>query len=572
LSSPDPGIVFHNGHVITGMVVTAEGRVAAASRCVEAQAVAVSGGIITHVGSDADVLGQAGAEVRRVDLRGLTLAPGFNDCHMHILGYGLKLLSADLSPDVGVRDTASLVAALRAWADANPTAPWVRGAGYNQNAFPGAAHVALAALDAAFPDRPVLVHHTSGHAALVNSRALVAAGVGPATADPAGGEIVRDARGVPTGVLLETAIGLVSDAVPSPTRAEMAAAVLRASQALSAVGITSASDMGVGGADTEAEVSAYRDAVAQGAPLRMTLCPDAAELGEPLDMPARDALAADWRLTETPDDVPGSLMLGALKLFADGALTTRTAALREPFVDTNTLGMLLHEPDVLRAYIRSGHEAGWQMAVHAIGDRAIELVLGAYESCRPGPASRRHRIEHCMMLDDALIARIVRLGAIAVIQPEFLARLGDAYVLGLGEDRASRLNPVRSLLTAGAPVAFSSDCPVVRGAPLDGIRAAQARTTPSGRILGPGEAVTALEALAAYTRGAAYAVLDEAVTGAIAPGYRADFVALDRLPDCEHAVAARQSHGSAGVSPATEAEVRATVVGGSIVYGADNLA
>jgi predicted amidohydrolase YtcJ len=562
LSVPEPEIIFHHAQVMTP-----EG--------ILPGAVAAAGGVIVAVGTNEELLAAGRPGVVRVNMRGLTMVPGFNDCHMHILGYGLKLSAADLSPDAGVRDTPTLIAALRRWADANPHAPWIRGSGYNQNAFPGAEHVQLADLDAAFPDRPLLIIHASGHAALANSRAMQQAGIGPDTQAPAGGEIVRDRMGAPTGVFLESAMSLVTNALPSPGRSQMAEAILKASRALASVGITSASDMGV--EDADAEVGAYRDAVALGAPVRITLCPEAVVFGSASEVPEREALAHDWGLdadgtralaskcvASAQADLPGSLRLGALKLYADGALTTRTAALREPFVDTGTPGMLLHEPETLREYIHAGHARGWQMAVHAIGDRAIEAVIEACETI-PDPARtmRRHRIEHCMLLDDSLMARMRAAGMVAVMQPEFLARLGDAYVLGLGQERAARLNPVASLLAAGVPVAFSSDCPVVPGAPLDGIRAASRRRAPSGRVLGEWECVGPAVAIGAYTRGAAYATFDEAMTGAIRVGLRADFAVLSSMPTVPVAERA-EAHND-------ECQVVATIAGGRIVYGAENV-
>ncbi len=515
-------------------------------------AVAVADGKIAAIGPSDHILAAMPSRARRIDARGLLLVPGFNDCHMHILGYGLKLSAADLSPDAGVRDVPAFVDALRRWAQANPSSAWVRGSGYNQNAFPGAKHVAPADLDRAASDRPLIVHHASGHALLANSRAMALAGVGPATSDPAGGEIGRDASGAPTGVFLESAMSLITEVVPKPSRSDMSDAICRACTALSAVGITSASDMGI--ESDESVVGAFRDAVERGAALRMTLCPEAVEFGTPEKVPQRQELERDWRLANVPGDVLGSVRLGALKLYADGALTTRTAALREPFADTGTVGMLLHEPDELGAYITTGHDRGWQMAVHAIGDRAIEAVAEACESLDDA-SGRRHRIEHCMLLDADLIGRIRRAGIVAVIQPEFVARLGDAYVLGLGLERAATLNPVASLLRAGVPAAFSSDCPVVPGAPLDGIRAAMSRRTPSGIVLGDAERITAAEAIRAYTEGAAYAVCDEKATGTLAQGMRADFALLTDLP-----------------TETDTSVVAATVCGGKVVYGAEHLA
>lgn len=511
------------------------------------EAVAVSGDRIAAVGSRADLLALASPSTRLLNLGSLTVLPGFHDCHMHIMGLGVTLLAADVSPSAGATSVSSLLDTLRKWARANPGEGWVRGYGYNQNAFPGARHVTAADLDSAFPERPVVLFHASGHGAVANSAALRAAGIGSATEDPAGGVIGRTDDGTLTGLLLESAIALVTRAIPPMTRAERSDAILRASDALLSRGITSASDMGVGGASLEDELAAYRDAAECGAAIRMTICPDAAELWSPDTVPNRAELERDL-------DLPDSLRLGALKLFADGALTTRTAALSEPYVDGSGSGLLLHEPDELRHYIRSGRAKGWQVATHAIGDRAVALVLDAYEE--PGPrTSSPDRIEHAMLLDSGLIARMACAGVIAVLQPEFLARLGDAYVLGLGEERASHLNPVTSLMAAGVTVAFSSDCPVVPGSPLDGVRAAMQRMAPSGRVLGPDERCDLATALQAYTVAAACAVGDEAEVGRLRPGMRADLVILTSLPG----------------EDAADPEVVTVMSGGKFVYGEDRL-
>lgn len=538
-----------------------------------AAAVAIRGHQIVAVGSAEELAGMANPGTRVVDLAGLTVLPGFNDCHMHIMGLGIALLGAPVSPDAGVRDSAALIAALRTWGLANPLATWVRGYGYNQNAFPGVKHVELAQMDRAFPDRPVIVFHASGHAAVANTVALRQAGIDAGTDDPDGGSIVRDQQGEATGLLLEAAIGLVTRVMPPYSRSERADAVERACAQLITHGITSASDMGIGGVDLDGDIRAYRDAVDRGAPVRMTLCPETADLWSPDTIPERASFAADWCLERTGQTPrpgvagsPGSLRLGALKLYADGALTTRTAALSAPYVDGSGSGMLLHAPEQLRAYILSGHRRGWQIATHAIGDRAVAEVLSGYETAAREGADRRanaetepdrrHRIEHAMLLSGDLIARIRRAGVVAVLQPEFVARLGDAYVLGLGAARAALLNPVRSLLDEGVTVAFSSDCPVVPGAPLDGIRAATERRSPSGRVLGEDQRCTALESVRAYTAGAAIATRDGAHVGRIAPGHRADLVFLSAFP---------------GASPVA-AEVKATMVGGAFVYGEGGLA
>lgn len=517
----------------------------------QTEGIAIKGDRILGVGTTDDLLPIKGSHTRVLDLGGLTVVPGFNDCHMHILGLGITLLGADVSPDAGVTDIPSLLGALRGWVSRNPGAVWIRAYGYNQNVFPGARHVTAEELDAVFPDTPVIVFHTSGHAAVANSAALKAAAVDHNTPSPPGGEIVRDGRGRPTGLLLESAISAVTRVIPPLTVEERTEAIVRACARLVSVGVTSASDMGLGGPYLASDLAAYRRAVEQGAALRMTLYPEAAELWEPAQIPSREEIAHEWRLPYHPSpELPGCLRLGALKLFADGALTTRTAAVTEPFIDGSGTGMLLHEPEELEAFIRHGHRQGWQIATHAIGDRAINLVLSAYETVG-ADNGRMHRIEHAMMIDVSLAERMSRAGVAAVLQPEFLAKLGDAYVLALGETRASQLNPVGLLLQHGVNVAFSSDCPVVPGAPVDGIRAAMRRRTSSGRVLGPEQQCRVEEALTAYCTGAARVVRDPEV-GCLRPGLRADLAILTGLPAADNSDNCR---------------VVATVAGGQVVFG-----
>lgn len=502
-----------------------------------AQAVAIGhDGRIAAVGSLDELERHSGPTTNHINLDGKTVVPGFNDCHMHILPYGLDLARADLSPQAGIRDVPSLVRALQKWAEANPNAEWVVGSRYDQNTFPNAAHPTRQDLDRAFPDRPVYIRQTSGHAASSNSVALKLAGVTRDREDPPGGEIVRGPSGEPTGVLLESAMGIVSSAIPKPTWSEILDAITKASDTLLAKGITSASDLHTGWLDLETEIKAYVEASRRGAPVRMTLFPHAPAFGEPNRIPSRVDFLAEWSAEQSGEIRPsnGAVRIGPLKLFSDGALTTRTAALREPFIDGTGTGMLLHSPDELDSYIFQGVAARWQMAVHAIGDRAIDLVLSCYDDAVSATTAigydGRHRIEHAMLLDAELIERIRRQKVIPVVQPEFVSRLGDAYVLGLGEERAARLNPNRTLMKAGIGVPFSSDCPVVPGAPLDGIRAAVRRQTPSGRILGPDESITAEEAIRSYTYWAAFSVFDEHETGTITPGKRADLTILSTDP------------------------------------------
>jgi predicted amidohydrolase YtcJ len=256
------------------------------------------------------------------------------------------------------------------------------------------------------------------------------------------------------------------------------------------------------------------------------------------------------------------LNVGQAKLFADGAITTRTCWLTAPFLKLpDNFGIPLHPPEELRELIRLAHIAGWQIATHAIGDRAVDVVLSAYadaqrEHTRPKPG---HRIEHCMLLDAGLIARLRRQNVWSIGQPEFLARLGDAYVLALGEERANRLSPYATLDRQDVAQAFSSDCPVVPGAPLDGIRAAIERKTVNGRILNESECLSVEAALFAYTAAPAFASRADRDRGTLEEGKLADFTVLTADPT---------------VTPVAEWEqvkVAATIIGGECRFGEETL-
>ncbi len=525
-----------------------------------AKSIAILQGRIVAVGSDQEALASAPG-ARKIDLRGLTVVPGFNDCHMHILPYGLDLAQADLSLAEGVSDVPGLISKLCDWHEANPGSEWALGNRYDQNTFPGAAHPTRKDLDAAFPDRPVFVMQTSKHAGAANTVALRLAGVTRETPNPDGGEIVRDATGGPTGVLLESAIGLVTRHIPRPDRVGIVAAIRRANNVLVRAGITSASDLNTGWYDMETEIAGYHEAAQEGAPIRTTLYPHAPNFGSPDDIPDRaefESAHFSQSAIRNPQSAIGVVRLGPIKLFADGALTIRTAAVKEPYVDGSGTGMLLHPADEMKAYIHAAHKRGWQIAVHASGDRAIELVLDGYAEARVACARHecRHRIEHAMIVDDALIRRFVEQQVIPVIQPEFLSRLGDAYVLGLGVERASRLNPNATMQRAGLPLPFSSDCPIVPGAPLDGIRAAARRTTRKGTVLGTDERILPMNGLCNYTYWAAYSTFDEGETGTIQVGKRADLAIL-----------------SEDMTEATldTVQVTATMIGGQFVFGEEQI-
>ncbi len=507
-----------------------------------ANAVAVINGRILAAGLEADLLPSAGPNTHIQPLSGRTLVPGFHDAHCHVLGFGLTLAAVTLT---GVPNITELVQRLQARAGQQNAGrdAWVRGRGYNQNSMAEGRHPTRQDLDAVGGGLPfVLITHASGHAVSVNSRVLELMRVTRETPDPPGGTIVRDAGGEATGVLLETAANLAYDAAPEPSLANKVAALRRASQTMNALGITSAVDatLGLAARDSFQEIPVYHEAAASGAlTVRCSLMMLLSQLA------AMDHLPTPRDVTPETDWV----RIGPAKVFTDGALTTRTALLRSAFVGSTSLGTAVWTAEELGAMVQKAHCAGWQIAAHAIGDAAIDLCLDAYGKAlaKHPRAEARHRIEHAMLLWPDQIGRLARLGILPVYQPEFLMRFGDAYVSAIGDARAHRLMPYAETQAAGLPLVFSSDIPVIPGSPLDGIQSAIDRRTPSGTVLGPRQTISALDALRAYTEGAAYSVFLENDRGQIASGHRADFAVLDGWPDAP--------------------SVQATIVGGNLVYG-----
>ncbi len=492
-----------------------------------AEAMVVREGRIVAVGAR-DELAARYPDAHRIAVDGAAIVPAFNDCHMHILPLGIDLGKADLR---GCASVGEIQQRLRAWMDENPDAEWILGRAYDQNLLPGGQHLTRRDLDAVCAEKPIYINHVSKHGAAANSVALQIAGITRETPDPSDGVILRDETGEPTGILLESAASLVAKHVPKPQGAELTAAVHRACEDLARRGILAASDASTGWHDLEAEVDAYAQALAQGAPVRITLMPlyGAAKRAGWLEQPEQSGEASGF--SPQPPSPHPDLRWGAVKLFADGAFTTRTAALRQPYADTPTTGVLMYEPDDLIERIVTAHRAGWQCAVHAIGDRAIEITLQGYQrALETYPrAHHRHRIEHAMLMADDLLAAMQALGVVVVPQPEFLWHLTTAYLSGLGA-RAVSLMPFRSWLRAGIAMGFSSDQPVVPGDPIIGWRAAVTRTSRDGTCLNPEECLEPLTALQMFTLGAAYATADAEI-GALAPGKQARWVALSHPPE-----------------------------------------
>ena len=498
----------------------------------------------------------AGAS-RVLDLRGATVLPGFHDAHNHMTGFGMSLGEVDLRADAaGTLD--ELYAAIERRARATAPGEWVVGSGYDQNKLGGHPH--RDALDRAAPGRRVWLRHTSGHMCVVNGVVLADLGVDAAATEIPGGRVATDAGGRPTGLLEERAQLLVGSLVYPYPLAELADAIAQAAAVYLSEGITSCTEAGIGGgwvAHSPAELAAYQLARDQGRlGVRVELM-TAGEVLHPLGAHAGDDRPVGLDLGITSGFGDDWVRLGATKIFADGSLVGRTAAMNEPYAGSDQAGYLQAEAADLQALIIAAHRSGWQVATHAIGDRAIDVVLDAYEQALTQYPRRdpRHRIEHFAVAGPRQLARAAALGVIAVPQGRFASELGDGMLAAVGPDRHGWLYRQRSLLEAGMVLPGSSDRPVVAGAPLLGIADMVNRRTSSGAPFNPDEAITAEQALRAWTWGSAYASRQEHAKGSVTPGKLADLVVLAEDPT------------AVGPERIAGLEVLATIVGGELRFG-----
>jgi predicted amidohydrolase YtcJ len=493
-----------------------------------ASALAVIGERLVAVGDDADLEGLSAD--RTVDLGGATVVPGFHDAHNHCVFFGMSLAELPLStPPVSRLD--DIYDAVAVAARETPADGWIVGAGYDQNRLAERRHPTAQELDAVAPRHKVWLRHTSGHMAVVNGPVLTEIGIDTVEV-PAGGQVERDAGGRPTGLLLESAQSLVRALVYPYAVEDVAGAIDRATRHYLTEGITSAQEAGIGAgliAWSPRELAAYAEARATGRlHVRTTLMVAADALheigGSPQD---RTTFGLDLGIATGLGDE--TLRLGPLKIFSDGSMLGRTAAMRAPFADEpGNTGFLQRDPDELRELVRRAHLGGWQIATHAIGDLAVATALDCYEhALRELPREdHRHRIEHCGVIDDDDLERLARLGVIPVPQGRFVFELGDGMARALGPERVRQCYRQRSFLDRGVPLPGSSDRPVVEGAPLPGIADLVLRRTASGAPFAPDEAITPMQALHAWTLGSAYATFEEHRKGSLVPGKLADFAVL----------------------------------------------
>jgi predicted amidohydrolase YtcJ len=538
--------------IINGRILGADG----------ADAVRIRNGRIVAVGHGADV--GRGGEV--VDARGDLVLPGFDDAHIHVQSGARSMTRTQLYP---LQTVEMVLDAIRAHAASTPTAPWVLGRGWLYAPFPGGMPTA-ALLDRAVLDRPAWMDCYDGHTGWANTAAMNVAGIDRATPDPPNGVIVRDEDGEPTGAFMESAQLLVERHIPVPTEAEDRASVRLAQTAMHAQGVTAAQDAWL----TPEELASWGRIHSAGelrlrfrGALIMEPGQTLSEWRERLDEYERAAFALRGG---------GWLDAGILKGFVDGVIEARTASMLEPYEGDTSRGLPAWEPDKLDAFVAEADRRGWQVEMHAIGDRGVRMALDAFEHAArvngpwagdpqgkgavTGTHARRHRVEHVETIHPEDIGRFAALGVVASMQPYH----GDpspnqigVWAGNIGPERASRAWAWSSIARAGGRLAFGSDWPVVPFDPFIALNNAVNRQTVDGEPAGgwlPEERLPLGDALEAYTAGSAFAAFAEHRRGRVSPGLDADLIVLDR------------DLLAAGPSAIIGTGVRLTVLDGRIVH------
>jgi predicted amidohydrolase YtcJ len=515
--------------------------------------VGVRGDRIVAVGEEAAVRQALSPDAVLVDVGGRTMVPGFIDAHNHMACTAETFYAIDASPR-SVASIAELVAAIAAAAETTPAGSWIRGFGMDWTRFAEGRRPTRADLDGATDRHPVVILHVSGHYALVNSVALASCGLTESASDPAGGSLERDASGQLTGLLLDSATNLVLQTSvdicghgpnihTAIAKAELADMIGEASRRYLAAGLTTICDPQV----TSRELQAYQLARARGElGVRTVMLPLSHQLDEYLSIGLVGPYGDDY------------LRIGGMKFYTDGAITGGTAMFSQPMGSRGQYpGTLYHQPMELASLLRRAAAAGWQLAIHTMGDRAMGIMLDAVEGAMKAAPDGdiRHRIEHGTWPTPEQLARIARLGMVPVTQPGSIAELGDIWHEHLGE-RVHHAMPLRDQLELGIRPAISSDAFVQSYRPLDTIAAATHRVTPKGLHVGPDQELSVEEALAAHTINAARAIHMENRIGSIEDGKLADFAVLDGDLLGARAQAIR------------DLPVWMTVVGGEVVHSA----
>jgi len=514
-----------------------------------AQSVAIADGKVVATGSDARMLELAGEGVETIDLGGRFAMPGIYEAHAHLSSYGVGLQNIDVGPKA-VASVADILDLIRAKAAVTPAGGWILARGYDHTRLAEGRHPHRTELDAAAPDHLVYVTRTCGHVAVASSNLLATVGIGHNTPDPDGGTIERDGTGL-SGLLAENARFPIIALMPKLSVDDYVTGIEAGGHHMLSWGITSTMDAGVGMSNGWTELEAYRKGLADGRlPLRVTIC-----LMGDKEKNIFERAVAEGITGKTGCDM---LRFGPVKFFTDGSAGSYTAAMSRPYEGTESTGVFCLSDDECDALAKRVHEAGFQMAIHAIGDAAIEQVLNAIDKADAAFPRKdaRHRIEHCGWLTTEQMARMVRMGVLPAPQPTFMYYFGENYVKALGMERSAFAYPMRAYVDAGLNPSASSDCPVTPMNPFPSIYNMVTRKTWKGLEIGADQCLSMEEALHCYTGAAAFATHDEDRKGRLVPGQFADIAVLS------------QDLFTADPETIPDTTCEMTILGGKVVYTA----
>jgi predicted amidohydrolase YtcJ len=504
--------------LFNGKVVTVDGRFSIA------QALAIKGDRIVAVGSNADLKRLKGTKTQRVDLKGKTLIPGFNEGHLHMITTGQGLMKVNLQ-DPKVRSIPDLAQKVAERVKITPRGEWVEGWGWDQSKLRENRFPTRWDLDAVSPENPVYLTRTCFHISLANTKALELAGITRETAQPPGGEIVKDSRGEPTGILLERpAFTLVEKFVPKPTLQQKKEAILAACRAFNGAGITSIND---GGFDV-GDYQAYQEVMNEGDLTVRVYGMVRLELREITD---EEGIAYLQHIGPRNGFGNDFLKMGAIKITMDGGVGGRTALMRTPYQTGNpgNFGIQSVGQDRLRKMVKLANQMGWQMAIHAAGGKAMDNVLEIFREAHAEKSikGRRWYLVHAYDPSPQNLEDLKRMEMGVATNPGFIHFVGDSFIFNMGKEWADRASPLKTYLKHGIPISGGSDSAVTPFPPLYGIYAAVTRKTQiSKEVAGKDQCISVEEALRVFTMGGTWMTFEEKVKGSLEPGKLADLVVL----------------------------------------------
>ncbi|MFB7640412.1 amidohydrolase [Peribacillus butanolivorans] len=532
-------IVFINGEVIT---VDQKNKVV--------EAVAVKGNRISAVGSNREVKDFIGEETKVIDLQGKTLLPGFIDSHIHLILYGVNQLAVSCK-DEHIKSIEDLLNDLKEKASTIPKGEWIRAWGFNETVVKEKRYPTIAELDAISVEHPIIVSRTCSHISVVNSKALEIAKINENSENPTGGIIEKDNTGRVTGRLIETA-NMIMTEIASYTESELMKAVKIASEHFVSAGITSIHEAGAYGPES---FRLLQQAV-KSKDIRVRIYAMIGSLNNSHEFVNKMVEAGV--ITGTGDE---RFKIGPAKLFTDGSSTGPTIATRETYSsDPDNFGILYYSEEEIYQVLGQAHKKGYQITVHAQGDRAIEMYLNCVEKAlKESPRKdHRHRIEHAGISSPDLQERMKNLELIPIPNPPFPYEFGDIYIQHYG-NRVNHMYAVRDFIDNGIIAAGGSDAPVTDYNPLLGIHVAVNRTSQSGSEIGVAQSISVMEAIKLYTWNGAYASFEEDIKGSIEVGKLADFVVL--------------TDSILKVNPLhiKDLQVESTIIDGEILYHRESL-